>query len=761
MVRRARLIVLGLLLASAVLATPLVEVNIPDRDAAKALTSGGFDIVRLEPPVAEVVAWERDLAELDALGLSYRVIHEDLEAFYRSRLDYELDDMGGYPTFDEIRDWYDDMLDLYPDLISEVDTIGYSLEDRPLWAFKVSDNPNEDEVEPEVFFNAAIHAREVITPLVLMTFTEYLCENYEDDPEIADLVDGREIWMLPVSNPDGYTYNEENDPNGGGMWRKNKREVNNQVAGVDLNRNWPFMWGYDDQGSSPNYWSNTYRGASAGSEPETQAMIDFINEREFQIIINYHSYSNLVLYPYGYDPDVIPDDIDIYEALADSFNQTLGWITGNAPGILYPVNGDASDWQEGGCDYNTFGYVVEVGSSSDGFWPPTNRIDDLTEEQIEPLLAMLRSAGDLEALAPPTAPTIASPDTVMEDFTITWQGTDELEVNAPYTYSVLEMKDPLTEDTVAPEFYMSLWTFNGFVVTGDMVYSAPAAYYSGSGPTLANTLTAANWLEVETGDIFTFQCYYEIEEDWDYAYVQVSTDGSSWTNLQGNITTESDPNGSNDGHGITGFTDDWTQAEFPLEDYVGQSILIRFAYITDTYVDEYGLVIDDISPIMGFETIHVIASNTTDTTAVISYPDSLELPETRWYKARCIDAQSQQSEWSQMSITCLDTLPDTTDNYREDPARPLEFDVSEVYPNPFNPGAALSVTLPQVATVRVTVFDVLGREVQQLSRNQLTPGMHTLQIDGSRWASGIYFLRVETTGEMLAKTVWRKAVLLK
>jgi len=377
--------------------TPLLRVPVEDNSSYEKILLGGFDIVGYYNDYIEIVGWHEDLSKLESSGIAYTIIHEDLEEFYRSRFDYELDDMGGYATFSEIGEWALEFVNDYPDIVSGPDTIGYSLEDRPLWVIKISDNPEDDEDEPELFLNSAIHAREVITPLTLMHFAELLAEGYGDDERITDIVDNREIWLLPVVNPDGYTYNEETNPNGGGMWRKNKRTIDNTLYGVDLNRNFSYQWGYDNRGSSPTPSAATYRGTEAHSEPETQVVEEFFNSRNFTAAINYHSYSNLILYPYGYDDDAYPEYFGTFEAIAEELNETLEWETGRAPDVLYTVNGEATDWMVGGADNpdnRFFGFVFEVGSRNDGFWPATNRIDDLIEAQEEPLLTLCELIDD-------------------------------------------------------------------------------------------------------------------------------------------------------------------------------------------------------------------------------------------------------------------------------------------------------------------------------------------------------------------------------
>ena len=115
------------------------------------------------------------------------------------------------------------------------------------------------------------HAREIMTVEMCLYFARYLCENYGTDPVATFLVDNRQIWFVPIVNPDGFVYNEDNDPDGGGMWRKNRRPGGGGCYGVDNNRNYPYMWVGD--GSSGNPCDDDYRGPSAGSEPENQALM--------------------------------------------------------------------------------------------------------------------------------------------------------------------------------------------------------------------------------------------------------------------------------------------------------------------------------------------------------------------------------------------------------------------------------------------------------------------------------------------------------
>ena len=119
---------------------------------------------------------------------------------------------------------------------------------------------------------------------------------------LTRLVDEREIFILPVVNPDGYVYNEMIAPDGGGMWRKNRNPEFAPDYGVDLNRNYGYMWGYNDFGSSPDPSDATYRGTAPFSEPETANIRAFVNSHEFVFAVNYHSHSDLILW--SFDGDV-------------------------------------------------------------------------------------------------------------------------------------------------------------------------------------------------------------------------------------------------------------------------------------------------------------------------------------------------------------------------------------------------------------------------------------------------------------------------
>jgi hypothetical protein len=361
-----------------------------------------------------------EFMKLKASSFNYQVLIDDWYAHFNSRPQltesekqnfilkskelYNVDgfgfgSMGGFYTFNEIVAQLDSMYLQYPNIITQKYQIGTSHEGRPIWAVKISDNPNISENEPKVGYDALIHAREPQSMASLMYFMWYLLQNYGTNPEVTYLVNNREMFFVPCFNPDGYEYNRQTNPNGGGMWRKNRRN-NGGSYGVDLNRNFGYMWGYDNLGSSPDPTSDTYRGPAPFSEPESQAVRNLALSNNYKTHFNMHSYQNAFLYPWGYINSLTPDHSTYLEFSTDmcSFN---GYTHGNSYQVLgYNSNGSVRDWMYG--EQNTkqkaFGYTVEIGSSSDGFWPPLNRIFPLAQGMLRPNLYNAWVAGEYVSL---------------------------------------------------------------------------------------------------------------------------------------------------------------------------------------------------------------------------------------------------------------------------------------------------------------------------------------------------------------------------
>jgi murein tripeptide amidase MpaA len=306
---------------------------------------------------------------------------------YQTPTNFQLGSMAGYYTYQELLDELDSMRAKYPQLISSRQIINPSElthEGRPIYWLRISDNPNIDENEPEALYNALHHAREPMSLSQLVYFMWYILENYSSDDNIKTLIDNTELYFVPCVNPDGYIYNATTNPGGGGMWRKNRRNNNDGTFGVDLNRNYSYNWGFNNQGSSPNSSSDTYRGTAAFSEPETKNMRDFSLAHDFVVNFNYHSYGNLMVYPWAYS-GLESADSAYYRLIAPMLTRFNNFSSGTgAETVGYSSNGEADDWQYGEqvLKNKTFSLTPEVGDAAFGFWPPSTNIEGICKSTL-------------------------------------------------------------------------------------------------------------------------------------------------------------------------------------------------------------------------------------------------------------------------------------------------------------------------------------------------------------------------------------------
>jgi hypothetical protein len=338
----------------------------------------------------DVLARNDEIEAFRSAGILFEVITPDLEAQAASR--FSANNFGIYHTYSETVDFLDALHATYPAITTDKISLGTTWQGRTIWAMKISDNPDVQESgEPEVLFDALHHAREIMTVEVLIDYMSWLCQNYGVDSEATQIVDSRQIWFVPIVNPDGFVYNETTNPNGGGMWRKNRRDDLGGCVGVDLNRNYPYEWG--SGGASTDPCDETFRGPSAASEREVQAMMDFIEAHEFEAHNSYHSVVGAILFPWVYTSNLTPDDT-AFRSMAAEMASENGYVYGTAPEILRLVAGGIMfDWTYGeqSTKPKIFSFTTEVGGS--GFWPPESERDGLVVENHYSNIFLTKAAG--------------------------------------------------------------------------------------------------------------------------------------------------------------------------------------------------------------------------------------------------------------------------------------------------------------------------------------------------------------------------------
>jgi len=628
------------LTGNTVSASQQAQVAVGGSDDLLKLMRGGFDVTALVGDSAVVILPdETEFQRLQATGLPFSITQDNLEAYLARRLAPGRDDMGGYMTFSEIVERMNALHDDYPDIVGEPVSIGETLGERDLWAMRVSDNPDEDEDEPEVLYTALTHCREVITAEVLFGVMERLTENYDIDTSLTELVNTRQLWFIPCLNPDGYAYNEQIAPNGGGLWRKNRRNNGDGTYGVDLNRNFGYEWGYDNIGSSPDPARETYRGPEAFSELETQAVRDFVNNHNIVTALNFHSYSNLCLYPWGYDYIQAPDR-SLLTSLAMKMTSENNYTYGTGWEAIYITNGESDDWLYGSDEHNRImALTIELGTLIDNFWPPLERVEPLVEENILPCLTIAAFADNpARALRPPTPTEVAAYLTEDGYPQVSWSVGDDND-NPAVGFKVQRFIPDQSFFDDAPEG-QELWDLTNFNFSDANPHSGSYSYQV---RTTEDVATLALREEIAAPDTFFAWLNYNLYPLKHYLALEISTDGFGWTPLSGRDTSDLVINDHNLGPGATGNSEGWVRSWWTTGDYAGDMVRLRFRYYRlDVHRNGELCFIDDIGPFPGYAQREIVADELEDTL----WTDPNGDDDDRLYQVRSQDAEGDFSFWS-------------------------------------------------------------------------------------------------------------------
>ncbi|MFF4273294.1 M14 family metallopeptidase [Streptomyces sp. NPDC001536] len=285
--------------------------------------------------------------------------------------------------------------------IASTRVIGTSYQGRNIVAIKISDNVATDESEPEVLFTHHQHAREHLTVEMALYLLNELTSDYGSDSRVTNMVNSREIWIIPDLNPDGGEYDVATGSYR--SWRKNRQpNSGSSYVGTDLNRNWAYRFGCCG-GSSGSTSSETYRGTAAESAPEVKVVANFVRSRvvggvqQIKAGIDFHTYSELVLWPYGYTTadtatGMTADDRNAFATVGGKMAASNGY-TPEQSSDLYITDGSIDDWLWG--SQKIFGYTFEMYPSSSaggGFYPPDEVIVRETARNRDAVLQLLENA---------------------------------------------------------------------------------------------------------------------------------------------------------------------------------------------------------------------------------------------------------------------------------------------------------------------------------------------------------------------------------
>lgn len=327
---------------------------------------------------------ETELKKIKSLGLLKAASDLSLEP-----MDFPSQDQA-YHNYSELTSELQTLVQNNSD-IAQMSSIAKTIEGRDIWAIRISKDFSNANTKPAALFMGGHHAREHLSIEVPFLFIKYLLEQYKANNErIVSLINNRDIHIIPMVNPDGAEYDISSSQYK--MWRKNRSRNSDGTSGVDLNRNYGFQWGTG--GSSKNPSSETYMGPNAFSEIESQAIKNYVDAHaNITTLLSFHTYSQLILYPWGHKYDSISDtkDFSVYKTMAQKMSEWNGY-TPEQSSELYIASGDTTDWSYG--VHKIFSFTFELDPSASewgggGFYPGASVIQPVFQKNIEPCLYLI------------------------------------------------------------------------------------------------------------------------------------------------------------------------------------------------------------------------------------------------------------------------------------------------------------------------------------------------------------------------------------
>lgn len=373
--------------------THWVAVRAKDKEARTALVNKGLSIENVIGDMSYGFAPESIVKELKKSGAEITASFPASE--FRS-LDFPSQD-AQYHNYAEMTAALDALVQKYPTLVHKF-SIGKTIEGRDIWGVRLNPhakNAEEATALPGIVFMGGHHAREHLSMEMPVMYAEHLASNFGKDDIITDLLNSRDIYFIPQVNADGAEF----DISTGSykMWRKNRKANSSaNCPGVDLNRNYGFQWGTG--GSSTNACSDVYMGQQPFSEPETQAVKRFVESKpNLKILLTFHTYSELILYPWGHKYEPIADqrDLSVYKTMAETM---AGWngYTPEQSSELYIASGDTTDWSYGTLKIFSFTFELSPRDSwgGGGFYPGAGAIATTFQANLRPILYLIDLADD-------------------------------------------------------------------------------------------------------------------------------------------------------------------------------------------------------------------------------------------------------------------------------------------------------------------------------------------------------------------------------
>ncbi len=671
-------------------------------------------------------------------GLKSEIVIDDLE---REKL--KAAGFGFYCSYDSLVSIMRNWVVNYPS-ICKLESIGQTHEGRWIYGVKISDNPQIDENEPEVLLEAMHHSREWATPQAARYFADTILRNYSTNPEFRNFVDNYEVWVFPIINVDGYVYDYPNQRS----WRKNRQPFGSAI-GCDPNRNYNGAcngsrmadWGALVPGSQTSHRpsADVFMGGYGAWGKEVNALCEFFKQRTFLADISLHSYSELVLWPYGNGE--IPPDNGIFVSLGQRMAQQMqklggGYYTPEPSSQLYPTNGGSIDWMYGWArhigGFPCLSYVFEIGTE---FYQNVNQLDAIQREVFKGVWYLFTRAdsiaGVLKGMVP--RPILAPLDTsVTGVFVVHWTPIRP-EYNQPEKWELEELSGlTVIEDDF--ESGSSRWVFQGASLSTTQKHSGNYSVYLGTGNNISNYAVTADPYPVQPGDSLRYWIWYNIENNYDVVVTEVSLEGKEWIQLHNRYT---------------GNSNGWVYRSYSLEPWAGKSVYIRFRYMTDDGTLRDGVYIDDVWPVPYFAQRRTVTSEITDTVYEVT------VAETGQYRYR---ARGYNSTWGWGDFGPLEDIVVTGTGITSAPSVNPQTRLVIAGPNPADASISIRYGVASATNVDLTVFDATGRAIRTLVNGRVSAGEYTVNWNGTdrsgkKVPAGVYFCRFNADRQLTARVV--------
>jgi hypothetical protein len=721
-------------------------------------------------------AWlsEYEIGMLNNSGVSYQVLVDDWQAYYDSQprmTTAEVDasiqhttqaynishsiygTMGGYMTYTEVVSKLDSMRMWYPQFISAKFSIGTTYEGRTQWAVRITHNPDAPTGRPQALYHALIHAREPESMETQFFYFLWLCENYNTDITARYILDNREIYWLPVFNADGYVYNQTTNPSGGGMWRCNRHVSTGQCGAVDPNRNYGIyqFWNSGNGGSSTdscNGGQGTYRGRSPFSELETQNVMNFVNTHNFNSAFGAHTYGNYLIKPWCWsDPSPTPDDSKFNTYLSDMKYSNPVYTTGPpSQTVGYFVRGGADDWYYNDSSH-TGHHIMAMTPETDAlsFWPPQSKIIPLAEGMLfnntyisliaGPFISYLSSSFNQPTYTPGSSGT----------FRVTFQNKGTLTANN--THIIL---NPANANLTIPtqQFNYNTGVFGidsavfNFTVSGAAANNCylPAVLTFKQDTTTVYSVgifipvgtPASTTVFSDNGSSFANWTAGGTAATWNTTTVQFNSSPSSFSESP----TGNYANGVDLTMTLTNPINVSASTVVSLSFFHRYAVETNFDYCMVEVSSNNGNTWQPAAEYTG--TLSTWTPQTIDITRFANRSTQMKI------RFRVVsDAGSVADGWYVDDIVintyCVGTITGISNNN----GIPSVFALEQNYPNPFNPTTDINYQIAKESPVKITVFDILGKNVATLVNEKKTPGFYKVEFNASNLASGLYFYKIE------------------